>query len=193
MRLKPIEGPRGLSARLAYRASRKRLGKVVSPLTTVYGRVPNALKLAYEMGKFTESGLSLDPELCYLIQGFVARLNGCRFCIDIGQALAHQEGVASRLSRVENFEQDDGFSDREIAALRYVREVTATHQASDKTFGQLRAYFSDEEIVEITLLNAVENFWNLTNVPLGLESDGLCALSGLPDPTVSSDLRVSAG
>ena len=29
---------------------------------------------------------------------------------------------------------------------------------------------------EITLLNAFENFYNLTNRPLGIESDNLCAL-----------------
>lgn len=182
MRLEPIQKPKGLLARMAYRMSKKRVGKVLSTLNTVYGRVPSSLRLAFEMSKFVEKGLTLDPELRFLIQGYVARLNGCAFCIDIGEAFAHHEGAASRLPFVMDFEHDDRFSEGERAALKYVREVTATHQATDQTFAHLRKYHSDEEIVQITLLNAVENFWNLTNIPLGLESDGLCKLAGLPEP-----------
>ena len=184
MRLAPIDAPRGLLTRFAYRASKKRLGKVIAPLSTVYGRVPKSLKLSWEMSKFVESGLSIDKDLQFLIQGLIARLNGCTFRIDIGEAMAHHEGAAARIAYVEDFEADGRFTDAERAALRYVREVTATHQASDETFAALKAHFNDQEIVEITLLNAIENFWNLTNLPLGIESDQLCALAGLPEPSV---------
>ena len=51
-----------------------------------------------------------------------------------------------------------------------------TKTASDATFDELRHHFSDRQIAEITLLNAFENFYNLVNRPLGIESDGLCAL-----------------
>ncbi|HUE15825.1 MAG TPA: hypothetical protein VMR25_16770, partial [Planctomycetaceae bacterium] len=64
----------------------------------------------------------------------------------------------------------------ERAALAYVEEVSQTKTASDATFEELRRHFSDQQLVEITLLNAFENFYNLVNRPLGIESDGLCAL-----------------
>jgi hypothetical protein len=50
-------------------------------------------------------------------------------------------------------------------------------RVADETFSALREHFSDEQIVAITWLNAVENYFNLLNAPLGIESDGLCAIA----------------
>jgi len=38
----------------------------------------------------------------------------------------------------------------------------------------LRRHFNEREIVEITWLNALENYYNLINLPLEIESDGFC-------------------
>lgn len=48
---------------------------------------------------------------------------------------------------------------------------------AEGTFGELRAHFDEQAIVEITWLCAVENYFNLINVPLEIESDGLCAIA----------------
>ena len=48
---------------------------------------------------------------------------------------------------------------------------------SDTTFESLRKHFREWEIVEITWLNAVENYYNLINLPLEIESDGFCAIA----------------
>ena len=69
------------------------------------------------------------------------------------------------------------FSDRERAALAYVEEATRRKRVSDATFDALRKHFTEPEIVEITWLNAVHNYYNLINLPLGIESDGLCAIA----------------
>jgi alkylhydroperoxidase family enzyme len=55
--------------------------------------------------------------------------------------------------------------------------VTRTKHASDETFAELRRHFDDTAIVQITWLCAVENYFNLINLPLGIESDGLCAIA----------------
>ena len=41
----------------------------------------------------------------------------------------------------------------------------------------LRAHFSEREIVEITWLNAIGNYFNLLAVPLALESDDVVSLA----------------
>ncbi len=38
-------------------------------------------------------------------------------------------------------------------------------------------HFSEREIVEITWVNALENYYNLLNLPLEIESDGFCAIA----------------
>jgi alkylhydroperoxidase family enzyme len=69
------------------------------------------------------------------------------------------------------------FGARERAALAYVEEATRTKHVSDATFAELRRHFGEREIVEITWLNALENYYNLINIPLAIESDGLCAIA----------------
>ena len=41
---------------------------------------------------------------------------------------------------------------------------------SDATFAELRRHLGGREIVEITWLNALENYYNLPNLPLGIEA-----------------------
>ena len=178
MRLEAIEKPQGLKARFAYWASKRQFGKAITPLTVAYARVPEALNHGYAISKFLRSKLSLDPELRLLIQTHTARINGCDFCVDIGEALA--TGTPELLDKcrsVTDFETDARFRDDEQAALRYVREVTENGSVSDETFDALRPHFTDREIVEITLINAIESYFNMVNIPLEIESDGLCSIA----------------
>jgi alkylhydroperoxidase family enzyme len=58
-----------------------------------------------------------------------------------------------------------------------VEEATRDKRVSDATFAAMREHFTDEQIVAITWLNAVENYFNLLNGPLEIESDGLCLIA----------------
>ena len=68
-------------------------------------------------------------------------------------------------------------NERERAALAYTEEATRHKRVSDATFETLRNHFNEREIVEITWVNALENYYNLINLPLEIESDGLCAIA----------------
>jgi len=183
MRLTPIETPPTLMLRLAYRMSRRRLGKVMSPLKVVYARAPKALRMGYEISKYAEKGVALEPEVRLLVQAYVAGLNKCGFCVDIARAMAMRHRLdMDRVSALDGFEDDSRFSERERAALCYVGEATRDRRVSDDTFARVREHFPDHEIVELTLLCAVEHFYNLVNIPLGIESDGLCAIRDSSSP-----------
>ena len=69
------------------------------------------------------------------------------------------------------------FSERERAVLAYTAEVTQRRVPSDAVFETLRKHVSEKQIVELTWLNAISNFFNLMAVPLQLESDGLTTLA----------------
>lgn len=177
MRLQPIENPRGLMMKFAYWMTRRKFGKVITPLKVVTARVPKSMRLQYEVAKMMESGFSLGHELQFLLHTHISEVNQCQFCIDISQAMVLSEGGSlDKLNKLPCYRQDPAFTPAERAALAYVEEVTQTKTASDATFEELRRHFTDEQIVEITMLNALENLYNLTNRPLGIESDGLCAL-----------------
>ena len=178
MRLQPIEKPTGLKMSMAFYFIRKKFGKVITPMKVVTTRVPKSLGVSFEISKMMESGFSLSKELQFLLHTHISQINQCGFCIDISRAMALQEcGSLDKIEKLPRYKDDPAFTPAERAALAYVEEVSKTKTAGDATFEELRKHFSEGQVVEITLLNAMENYYNLVNRPLGIESDGLCALS----------------
>lgn len=183
-RLTPIETPRGLLVRVAYRLLRWKLGKVVTPWKVVFARLPNAIPMQLALYWAMER-LPLEPDLQFLVQMQTAQSNGCAFCVDIGRAFALQRRMnLEKLDAVADFRTDPRFTERERAALAYVDEATRRKTVSDETFAALRRHFDDREIAAITWINAVENYFNMINVPLEIEADGLCLLPP-PRPAVA--------
>jgi AhpD family alkylhydroperoxidase len=177
MRLTPIEHPKGVMMRLIYYFTRRKFGKVMTPVKVVTARVPKSARMSYEIAKMMEHGFTLDNDLQSLLHIHISQLNQCGFCIDIGTAFAIREGSSQEKIRdIPNYRSSSRFTSAERAALVYVEEVTTTGTSTDKTFHELRTHFSDVHIAEITMLNALENYFNLTNRPLGIESDGFCQL-----------------
>lgn len=177
-RLDPIEEPPTLMARIATLMMRRQLGKVMTPAKVIYNRVPRMYNLAWQLLRLQRDGLGLDPELRLLVQVWVAMVNRCTFCVDIAKAMAVRDRIPlEKFHALPEWRTSPLFSDRERAALAYADEATRHKQVEDATFGTLRKHFSEREIVELTFVNALENFYNLMNLPLGIEDDGLCAIA----------------
>jgi AhpD family alkylhydroperoxidase len=175
MRLQPIEHPRGLKMRLVYWFAERKFGKAITPLKVVTARVPKSIPASYAITRMGEKGFSLDKELQFLLHTHISQVNQCSFCIDIAQALALKEGgTLQKIKRLEAYREDPIFTPAERAALAYVEEASKTKTVSDETFAELERHYSDGQIAEITLLNALENYYNLVNRPLGIGSDELC-------------------
>lgn len=175
-RLKPIENPKSLKLKLAYWFTKRRIGKVITPLKVNYARYPEALGLVNKITQ-TEQNISINPKLKHLIKVYVATINGCAFCVDIGKAAAEKENHdPSIFDDLLRFEESSKFKSSEKAALAYVDETTRNKHISDSTFERLQKHFTESEIVQITLLNAIENFYNLMNAPMNIGSDELCEL-----------------
>jgi alkylhydroperoxidase family enzyme len=177
MRLQPIEKPKGLMMRIAFWMTQRQFGKVMMPMKVIYPRMPEAMKLSYEIQKFETKGIKLDPGLHLMIASLASEINGCAFCLDLARAMAIREHLGmEKFNALLEYKASPLFSERERAALAYVEEATRHKRVSDATFEALRRHFNEREIVEITWINAVENYYNLINLPLGIESDGFCAL-----------------
>ncbi len=178
MRLEPIEKPKGIMMRIAFWMTRRMLGKVMTPMKVLTARMPGVLKLSYEIQKFEMKGIQIEPQLKFMVTTLAARINGCAFCVDIGTAMAIRQHLKTeKFDALMEYRTSPLFSERERAALAYAEEATRNKRVSDATFGALRKHFSEREIVEITWLNALENYYNLINLPLEIESDGFCAIA----------------
>jgi alkylhydroperoxidase family enzyme len=174
MRLEPIDRPSSLLGRLMTFAMRRQFGKSITPAQVVYNRVPRMWNVSWALLRLQMQGLRLDRELCTLLQTRVAMLNRCEFCQDIAKAMAVRQRLGlERFRDLERWQESDAFDEREKAALAFVEEATRSREVSDATFEQLRKHYDDREVCEIVVVNALENFYNLINVPLDIPSDHL--------------------
>lgn len=175
-RLEPIENPSNLKVKLAYWLAKQQMGKVITPLKVLYARFPESLSLGKALVDM-EDKFTVGRKLQFLIQTYIATKNGCAFCMDMAQANLQDEDTGSeKLNELFKFEESIHFTKKEKAALAYADEVTSHKEVSDETFKRLKKYFSDREIVQITMINAIENFYNLINAPMNIGSDEFCQL-----------------
>jgi alkylhydroperoxidase family enzyme len=178
LRLKPYDKPKGLMLRLVYWMAPRQFGKVPTNIRVIATRAPKTMKIFSALGNYEMKGVRLDKELHYLLLMFVSTTNGCGFCVDFGRMMVFKEKMnTEKFNALPDYQTNRLFSVRERAALAYAEEVTKTKRVSDGTFEELRRHFADWEIVEIATLTAIQNFENMLFIPLGIGSDGLCAIA----------------
>jgi AhpD family alkylhydroperoxidase len=96
--------------------------------------------------------------------------NACQFCTQSHLALAKLIGVST--DPLRELDESARLPPRERLALEYTRAAMAdSNRISDALFDDLRAHFSDPEIVELTFLIGFINMLNLFNNCLQVHYD----------------------
>lgn len=113
---------------------------------------------------------SVDRRLKELVYLAVSYVNECPYCIAAHTKSGVKAGIGEEEMRALQTEQDHVFSLEERAALQYARELTRTCDAEDVR-DDLTKFFSDEQLVELTLVIALANFTNRFNNGLGLKPE----------------------
>ena len=182
MRLQPIDHPRSILLRVAYFFSKRQFGTVLAALRFIYARSVPIMMASLKIVS-TEKKLHLPQQTRILIRYFTSHLNECPFCSNLIEYAAQKESVAlQQLKEVLNFRNSQHFNEKEKSLLTYLEEVNLTRNVSDDTFQNLKRHFSETEIVEITWINATENYFNFMAKPLGLRSDQLQYKSAKMEP-----------
>ena len=105
----------------------------------------------------------LERSLVELVKMRASQINGCAFCIDMHAKDARRAGeTEQRLYLLDAWRESSLYSEKERAALAWTEEVTKiseTH-ATDAVFEEVRAQFTDKELVDLTTLIALINAWN---------------------------------
>jgi alkylhydroperoxidase family enzyme len=84
-----------------------------------------------------------------------------------------------------DYKKSPVLSARERAALELAERMTHTNKrVTDRFFGRLKKYFSDEEIVELAAVIGLENFRSKFNPVFAIESENFCPL---PPVKVAAD------
>jgi len=106
---------------------------------------------------------SIEKSLAELVRLRASQINGCAFCVDMHTTDARKGGETDRrLATVVTWRETPFFTDRERAALEWTEALTliAHDHVPDAVWEAVRPHFSDEELVDLTLLVSTINAWN---------------------------------
>jgi len=82
-------------------------------------------------------------------------------------------------------------SERERAALELAERMTYTNKrVTDRFFKRLKRHFSDEELVELAAIVALENFRSKFNPVFAVESQGFCPLPAVQQVAAEATRRL---
>jgi AhpD family alkylhydroperoxidase len=112
--------------------------------------------------------LQTGPEesLMDLVEIRASQINSCAVCLDMHTAAARKRGeTEQRLYLIDAWRDSLLYSDRERAALAWTEALTllAQTRAPDDVSQALKAQFSEEEQVKLTLLIVAISGWNRIN------------------------------
>ncbi|NLT06978.1 MAG: carboxymuconolactone decarboxylase family protein [Solirubrobacterales bacterium] len=166
----------GPLARMAFRQSRREVGKVMDPIR-VYAH-HTTLMLGY--GAFeTATGRAdrVEPELKKLVAAKAAALAGCEFCIDIASGLAGEAGVPeAKLRALPTYADSPELDELERLALDLTVGMTRTPVAvSDELVARLREHLDEAQLVELVHEIALENYRARFNWAFGIGSQDFAA------------------
>lgn len=106
---------------------------------------------------------ALETSLTHLVRLRASQINGCAFCVDMHTTDARKGGETDRrLATVVVWRETPFFTDRERAAFEWTEALTlVSHDhVPDAVWQAVKPHFSDEEIVDLTLLVSAINAWN---------------------------------
>ena len=158
---------------------KRRYGQILEP-TRLWGRSPKVFaSLALLFGAFDRKSSPVESSLRALVCVRVSQINWCKFCIDLNSSLVLRRGIdQEKLESLSDFESSELFSDREKAVLRYAEAMTYSDQQSTlEHINDLREFFDDDAIIELTGLIAFQNMSSKFNASLDVKPQGFCVLT----------------
>lgn len=135
---------------------------------------PKALEAMMALSGFVESS-GLDSNLLNLVFLRVSQINGCALCINMHTKAAKKGGeTEDRLCLLPAWhDAKKTFTDKEQAALEWAEAVTLvkdTH-VPDEVYQKVSKFFSDEELVNLTMAVVAINGWNRLNIAFKMDLD----------------------
>ncbi len=104
----------------------------------------------------------VDKPLMELVKIRVSQINQCAYCLDMHTKDARALGeTEQRIYALSAWRETPFFTDRERAALAWAEANTLLPQGvSQQLFEEVREYFSEAQLANLTLAIATINAWN---------------------------------
>jgi len=109
----------------------------------------------------------LEHGLLSLVEVRASQINGCTYCMDMHATEALEGGESPRrLNSLPGWHEAPWFTARERAALAWTEALTRLpdHGVTDALLAEVRAHFTEKELVDLTHAIALINSWNRIGV-----------------------------
>ena len=127
---------------------------------------PKTMQALLAFGAAITDGI--EHSLGELVKMRASQINGCGFCLHMHAKDARKAGeTEERLYLLDAWRESPLYSARERAALAWTEALTKlseTRNAPDDAYEALKAEFTEEEQVKLTMLIVAINGWNRINV-----------------------------
>ena len=137
-----------------------------------FAAAPELMK-AWQRVSFAISS-SLDPGLCALVEIRASQINGCANCLNMHTVFARERGeTEQRIYLLSAWREAPCYTDSERAALGWTEALTRLSEGHthESAYEALKAQFTEEEQVKLTLMINVINGWNRIAVGFGAFAD----------------------
>jgi uncharacterized peroxidase-related enzyme len=164
-----------LIAALSKENAAPQVGPIYDKLTHVFGhmpsffgtmaRVPDALVHFLPLYSAVIDKGSVEAKYKELAYLKTAQINGCEYCFRAHSASGKKNGVSEeQIKALTFFQRSPAFDAKERAALLYAERVTRGASAiREGALQDLKKHFTDDQIVELTLVISIANFTNRFN------------------------------
>jgi AhpD family alkylhydroperoxidase len=144
-------------------------GLMMTTRTSPYAAAPEMMKAWFGFSDLVGKA-GLEKPLLELIKIRASQINGCANCLNMHTYEARQAGeTEQRIAVLAAWYEAPCYTPRERAALAWTEHLTlvADKRAPDHVYDALKAEFSDEEQVKLTMMINVINCWN--RIAVGFE------------------------
>ena len=144
----------------------------LDPLTAAPELMKNWLRTSIAIAS------SLEPTLTGLVEIRASQINGCANCINMHTAEAREKGeTEQRIYLLSAWREAPCYNDRERAALGWTEALTRLSEGHthESAYEALKAQFTEEERVKLTLMINIINGWNRLAVGFGVWLDPAAA------------------
>jgi AhpD family alkylhydroperoxidase len=132
------------------------------PRLNMFKAAPEAIKAVTALENYVQAS-GLERRFIHLIKLRASQINGCAFCVDMHVKESRHDGLSEQwINMMCVWWESPVYDDKERALLGWVDAVTriADTGIPDSAFDALKAHFSEEEIVNITVALGAINTWN---------------------------------
>jgi AhpD family alkylhydroperoxidase len=105
----------------------------------------------------------MEKSLLELVKMRSSQINHCAFCLDMHSKDARKHGeTEQRLYLLNAWRESPLYNERERAALAWTETLTLVSEthAPDSDYEALKQHFSEQEMVQLTMMIVTINSWN---------------------------------